>query len=181
MSHRVDVALLEDAVPSRWTTICVVGAPVERHRARQYARLPADVPKPMTFPLFLGPEATRIQIEIESAWPAVISVDDAGLSHGESEPFVPVPSDRLEIFNGNRVGAAAGASALCVAGLLTIQITGIDPAAFGPGARLRFRVRRTPVVPLAADDPVLAEFSHPERAVRASLARLHARAGALVR
>jgi hypothetical protein len=181
MSHRVDVALLDDVVPSPWTTICVVGAPVQQHRARQNVRLTPDVATAMTFPIFLVAGATRIQIEIESQWPAVIAIEDAALAFDEPAAFVRVAPERLEIFNGNRVRANPGASALCVAGPLIMQITGIDPIAFGKGARLRLRLRRTPVVPLGGADPVLAEFSRPESAVRSVVARLLARAEALAR
>ena len=179
MSHRVDVALHEVVVPSQWATVCVVGAPALHHRARQHVRLASGEPATLTLPLFLAPGAVRVQIEIESTWPAVIGIDAVALSVEAGDPFAPVHPSRFELFNAHRVADAAGFEALCVAGSLIVQITGIDPLGFGPGARLRLRVRRSEARTLGVADPVLAEFARPERSVRATIAHLRSRADAL--
>lgn len=181
MSQWDAAAFLPDVAPSGWTTVCVLGAPAKHHRARQHVRLSSGAPATMILPVYLAPAATRIQIEIESEWPAVVTIDEAALAVDAAAPFVLVRPERFEIFNGNRVEAQGGTGALCVAGRLTLQITGTDPKAFGAGARLRLRVRRIPAQSLGPDDPVMAEFSRPERAVRSSIERLRARVEAAAR
>jgi hypothetical protein len=181
MEHPTDVARRTLDVPSPWTTICVVGAPTQHHRARRHIRLVAGGAAEVDLPVYLAPTATRIQIEIEAAWPAILSIEDAALRSDADSPFESVSAGRFVLYNAQRIPSQGGASALCVAGTMTWQIVEVDALTFGSGARLRMRVRRTPAVPLSANDPAMAEFARPERAVRAQIARLASRVGALVR
>lgn len=179
MVHVLDVAPSKYAVPSEWAMVCVVGAPEGSHRARGHVRLPSGAFASIELPVALVPLTTRIQIEIETAWPAVLTLADVAVACDAGAPLTFVAPDGLHVFNGNRVDATGGLHVLCITGTLVVQISGIEPSAFGPGARLCLTLRCDPVVPLSVGDPVLAGFAHPERALRAGIAALDLRARAL--
>jgi len=181
MEHRAFVARRIADVPSPWTTICIVGAPSQHHRARCDVRLGAEGTAVVDLPVFLAEAATRLQIEIVSAWPAIVAIESAELRESGTSPFAVVPASRFHLYNAQRIAADGALSALCVAGTMVWQIDGVEGLANRDGARLRMHVRRTSAAPLSSGDAAMAEFARPERAVRAGIARLATRIGALAR
>ena len=180
MEHRAVVARKAPDVPSPWTAICVVGVPSQHHRARFHVRLEGGGAAGIDAPIHLADAATRIQIEIESAWPAVLSLEDVELRASGSAPFAAVPPAEFYLYNAQRLATNGPLSALCVAGTMVWQIDA-GGRAIRDGARLRMRLRRSPAAPLSPDDPAMAEFAWPERAARAEIARLAVRVGARAR
>ncbi len=181
MYHGLDLAPPEDVVPSEWAMVCVVAASEQSHRARAHVRLISGVFAPLTLPVALSPQSVRIQIEIEASWPSILTLAEPALALDADAAFVPVASHRLHLFNGTRIDATGGLRAACFVGALVVQISGIDSADFGPGARIRMALRRDRFDSLSSDDPVLAGFANPERSLRAGIAALDVRAKALPR
>ncbi len=181
MSHGGEVARDTHEVPAHWAAISAIGAPQFKHRARRHVRLYPLRTQAVKLPISLSTGSTRLQIEIDTTWPAILAFERIGISHEPSARLEAVDASRLEIFNGFRVSARGsnGTSILCLGGTLAIQVLQIDAATFGVGAELMLLLRRYECAPLSYPDPFLEATAYPERGIHAGLIRLAARAARL--
>lgn len=158
------IAPPNDAAPPGTLALCVVSAPVARHRARRLLDRPSawtDISVPLSF----DEGATRLQIELALTDPAVVAFERIAIVSEARGPAVEIDAARLALFSAWALPARDGVRLAMLGGTSVVQITGIDPAELS-GSRLLLRLRCEPFEPLSGADPVMAAFARPEARAR---------------